>query len=96
MSRQLETMNEKYGALQAKLEEQDYRYATLLRNFESLRNNNINNHSYPNAAPHHSEGNLISLAEMDTELRILRDQLSDERAKREQAEKEQHQLISQF
>lgn len=81
--------------MKSKYEEQEFKIGNLVRGFEAVKNNSL---SYGGKGGSHFEGasSLLNLAELETEVKLLRGQLMDERSKREQLFFEQHQLVTQL
>ena len=85
-------MSERYTSLKLKVDEQDFKVGTLSRNFESVKNNlsfTQNGISQSNMG-YDKASHLLNVVEIETEVKLLRGQLIDERTKREQSYYEQH------
>ncbi|CDW91573.1 UNKNOWN [Stylonychia lemnae] len=94
---QIEQMTHRYSDIKIKLDEQDFKVGNLVRNFDAIRNQisvmssvNGSSNSYDRA------GAMINNVEIETEVKLLRGQLLDERTKREMLFFEQHQLVTQL
>eukprot|EP00347_Sterkiella_histriomuscorum_P013165 403365759 len=97
---QIESMTERYATLKIKVDEQDFKVGTLGRNFEALRNNISVQQTVGGGqgfnGGYDKASQLLNNVELETELKLLRGQLIDERSKREQTFFDQHQLVTQL
>ena len=96
---QLEQINERTATLKAKVDEHELKVGTLVRNQDYLKValSQIPMHKTPSPSllpPGPSPSSSLGAIEMESEVRALRGQMMDERARREQMNVEQQQLIA--
>lgn len=99
---QLEQLGERYNSLKIRVDEQEFKVANVHRNFEAVRNN-ISVTGGAGGGLGMAMGNgydkatqLLNQVELETEIKLIRGQLIEERQKREQAFFEHHNLVAQL
>ena len=102
---QLESVNDRYSQIKVKVDEQEFKLGNLSRNLEAMRNNYSNVAAYNGGGGGGRQGlqgydsssnSLLNQAELETEVKILRNHLQDEKAKRDQLFFEQSVLVTQL